>query len=88
MNPNNNNNKMSLTVVIDGVADYRVEYSSVVSVVILQENLYTQADHVQVIFFCLQQLLLRHCGHTHAQTHMHKNTKTLVTIGEQFQSTF
>ena len=49
-----------LTVVVDGVRDDRVECSGVVAVLVLEENLDAQADHVQVIFLCLQQLLPGH----------------------------
>lgn len=54
-----------LTVVVDGVGDDGVQCSGVVAVLVLQENLDAQADHVQVVFLRLQQLLPGHYGHTH-----------------------
>lgn len=50
----------SLTVVVDGVGDDGVECSGVMAVLVLQENLDAQADHVQVVLLRLQQLLMRH----------------------------
>lgn len=55
----------SLTVVVDGVGDDGVKSSGVVAVLILQENLNAQANHVQVVFLCLQQLLPWHYDKTH-----------------------
>lgn len=51
---------MSLTVVVDGVGDDGVELSGVVAVLVLQVDLDTQANHVQVVLLCLQQLLTWH----------------------------
>lgn len=55
----------SLTVVVDGVGDDGVKRSGVVAVLILQENLNAQANHIQVVLLCLQQLLPWHYDKTH-----------------------
>lgn len=49
-----------LTVVVDGVGDDGAERSGAVAVLVLQENLDAQANHVQVVLLCLQQLLTWH----------------------------
>lgn len=50
----------TLTVVVDGVGDNGVERSGVLAVLIWQENLDAQANHVQVVLLRLQQLLTWH----------------------------
>ena len=59
-----------LTVVVDGVGDDWSEGARIVSTVILQEHLDTEAHHVEVVLFSLQQLLLGHWTHNHTWTYM------------------
>ena len=49
-----------LTVVVDGVSHNWPEGSGVLACLVLQENLDAQANYIQVVLLCLQQLLARY----------------------------
>lgn len=53
-----------LTVVIDGISHNGPDGSGVLARLVLQENLDAEANYVQVVLLCLQQLLTRYWGHT------------------------
>lgn len=46
-----------LTVVVNGISHNGPEGSGVLARLVLQENLDAQANHIQVVLLCLQQLL-------------------------------
>lgn len=54
-----------LTVVVNGISHNGPEGSGVLARLVLQENLDAQANHIQVVLLCLQQLLTRYWGHTY-----------------------
>lgn len=54
-----------LTVIVDGISHNGPEWSGVLARLVLQENLDAQANDIQVVLLCLQQLLTRYWGHTY-----------------------
>ena len=53
------------------------------AVLILEENLDAQANYVQVVLLCLQQLVAWHWGRTNTYEHMDMSVILTVTVDEK-----